>query len=124
MAEITPPRWDWIVQEDETGTGLMVGFRALWPIIRAGDQDRVLSTKALRGTFNGSCKAGGGKLGSSAPEGETAMKTPSQPTHVVDQPALKRKLAQWARTHPELRSWLELINQELRHDHVILDPPP
>ena len=58
------------------------------------------------------------------PDGEAAMKTPSQPTHVVDRPGLKRKLAQWARTRPQLRSWLELINQEPRNDHVILDPSP
>src|ERR1700735_2066275 len=61
------------------------------------------------------------------------MKTPSQPTHVVDRPALRRRLnavvdhrialivapagagktvllTQWARTHPELQFvWLEIL---------------
>ena len=77
------------------------------------------------------------------------MKTPSQPTQVVDRPALRRKLdavfdhsialivgpagagagksvlhAQWAGTHPELRSCVELINHESRNDDMILDPSP
>jgi|ERR1700722_641889 hypothetical protein len=101
----------------------MMGFWALWRTIRTGDHDRVSSARALHGTSMAVARPEVANWVPN-PDGEAAMKTPSQPTHVVDRPGLKRKLAQWARTRPQLRSWLELINQEPRNDHVILDPSP